>query len=126
MPRAKLKEPKKPNPHTLQIKNPFLKAQSPVRLASLIPWLGVYPDRVKAVLLFNVFKVGFSVQFLGTGCQWVSDSRLAILRKSIVKTKILIGNKKKGQNSRSFLFLSICQFPLIFIIRRPKKGTKFL
>lgn len=61
-------------------------------LQRLVPWLGAYPDKQKADLIYNGFKVGFSIPvFEGKGCSWVNNSRSVLIRKDIVKSKLEAG-----------------------------------
>lgn len=58
-------------------------------LQRLEPWLGAYPDRQKADLIANGFKVGFSIPvFVGKGCEWVENARSVSLNMDVVKNKI--------------------------------------
>lgn len=58
-------------------------------LTRLLPWLGAYPDRQKAELLLNGFKVGFLVpEFTGSGCSWVDNAKSVVIRKEIVRSKL--------------------------------------
>lgn len=67
----------------------FPRAPTPVRLIRLLPWLVTYPDRAKAEMLLQGFKVGFHVPtYPGPGCFIVSNAKSVDLRKDIVKSKI--------------------------------------
>lgn len=55
----------------------------------MLPWLGAYPDKSKAELLIEGFKVGFHVpEFTGSGCVQISNAKSVNIRKDIVRNKI--------------------------------------
>lgn len=67
------------------IKRQFLKAQMPVKLIRLTPWLEIYSDKKKAYMIFEGFKVGFNIPpFLCPGCSWANNSKSVSLNKDIV------------------------------------------
>lgn len=55
----------------------------------MLPWLKEFPDRLKAELLYQGFKVGFHIpEYTGLGCEIIANSKSVIFRKEIVQKKI--------------------------------------
>lgn len=90
-------------------------------LERLLLLLEIYPERVKASLLREGFKVGFHVpEFLGPGCYMVDNSKSVTLNKEIVRQKIY-AELSEGRIAGPFQFPPFHNFRISPLSIVPKK-----
>lgn len=97
------------------------KAQTPVKILRKVPWLRIYPDRQKAKLIEDGFKVGLKVPpNEGEGCLWVDNLKSIDRNKGIVAQKIE-AELKAGRIAGPFNSPTFSNFRLSPLDLVPKK-----